>query len=210
MTIGRMKIEALKLMFLNARDLHEEELDELGADQNYSDYLAAMPGCIHRALQDMVVRRILPMKSREIVQSDGIRDGNVLRFSLRGIEDLFSVASVVCERDGIGSVRADFSVENEELLLYRPYDGWRYRVVYYPSLPEVSAATPNEMAPDIPEPLSAAIPYYIKGELFTTDTPSNAGEADRARAMYEAVLARYAQGAGGSRPARVKTVFGRW
>ena len=60
MTIGRIKIEALKLMFLNARDIHEDELTSLGAEQNYSDYLASMPGCIHRALQDMVLRKILP------------------------------------------------------------------------------------------------------------------------------------------------------
>lgn len=211
MTIGRMKIEALKLMFLNARDIHEDDLDTLSADQNYSDYLAAMPGCIHRALQDMVLRKILPLRSRELLLSEGEAQGAVTRFSLSTlIPDLYGISSVICTREGGEEVRIDYGTADEELLLYKPRDGWSYRVVYHPSLPEVTTATPNTSRPDIPETLAAVIPYYIKAELFTTDTPSNAQEAERARVMYETALARYAQERSYSRQRRVKTVFGGW
>ena len=211
MTIGRIKIEALKLMFLNARDIHEDELTSLGADQNYSDYLASMPGCIHRALQDMVLRKILPKKVYVIdPYADGEWVDGGFAFDTSRIADLHDVARIV-KHGSRGYVEdVGYDREGDRILIFGYDTAYEYRVIYDVALPAVDQATPNDMQPDIPEPLAVVIPYFIKAELFTSDTPSNAAEAERARGLYETALARYAKDPPSSRRVRIKTVFGGW
>ena len=51
MTIEEIKKEALKLMFTNQdNEIDESSIIELEQDDNYSDFLVNMNGCINRAL----------------------------------------------------------------------------------------------------------------------------------------------------------------
>lgn len=182
MTIGQIKIEALKLMYLCARDVHEDELQALGADQNYSDYLAAMPGSIHRALQDMVARKILPAKTYVLPHKK--------TFDLSSIEDYYAAEEVSVYRDDVPEGEAACMVDGTTLILQSVDENKEYRLKYSATLPPVTSATPNSYKLPIPEPLAAAIPYFIKAELFPLDTPSNVAEAERARSTYETTVAR--------------------
>ena len=50
MTLGEIKIEALKLMFTNSQhDIAVSDLSNLYQDGNYGSYLVNMPGAINRA-----------------------------------------------------------------------------------------------------------------------------------------------------------------
>ena len=216
MTIGRIKIEALKLMYLNARDIHEEDLDGLGADQNYSDFLSAMPGCINRALQDIVLRRILPIKVAVLnrqndpswVYGGAYFDIGTMLPDLYAIE---RIALVNAERNRYyGAV--SYYHEGDGLVIpdYMTGGGDEYRLLYRPLLPEVSAETRNDFELPLPLPLASAIPYFIKAELYAADTSSNLSEAQLARQAYETALSRYAEKAEGGHQTRIKNVFGGW
>ena len=183
MTIGQIKIEALKIMYLCARDVHEDELQSLGADQNYSDYLAAMPGSIHRALQDMVARKILPTKTFTLPQEKV--------FDLGKIEDYYAADGVFLYRDDVAMAEAECVIDGETLILQNADERYEYRLKYFPTLPVITSATPNNYKLPIPETLAAAIPYFIKSELYPLDTPSNVADAERARNYYDAAVVRY-------------------
>lgn len=216
MTIGKIKIEALKLMYLGARDLHEEDLDELGADQNYSDYLAAMPGCINRALQDMVVRSLLPVK---VAVLSGKNDPGWVYGG--AFFDLSTIVPDLYEVERIARVNpwrnryqgaVSYAMEGDGLIIpdYQTGGGDEYRLLYRPTLSEVSGETRNDYELPIPDALACAIPYFIKAELYASDTPSNLSEAQLARQSYEAALSRYATRSQGGHQTRIKNVFGRW
>ena len=183
MTIGQIKIEALKIMYLCTRDVHEDELTALGADQNYSDYLAAMPGCIHRAVQGMVARRILPTKDLVLPHQK--------EFDLSGVEDFYAAEEVLIYRDGVRQGDAPCMIEGDKLILLSVEENNEYILKYSPTLPIITTATKNNYKLPIPEPLAAAIPYFIKAELYTLEAPSNAAEAERSRNLYETALLTY-------------------
>ena len=201
MTIGQIKIEALKIMYLCARDVHEDELQSLGADQNYSDYLAAMPGSIHRALQDMVARKILPTKTFTLPQEKV--------FDLGKIEDYYAADGVFLYRDDVAMAEAECVIDGEALILQNADARYEYRLKYFPTMPVITSATPNNYKLPIPETLAAAIPYFIKSELYPMDTPSNAAEAERARNYYDAAVVRYVSSANQTQR-RIKNWFRGW
>ena len=201
MTIGQIKIEALKIMYLCARDVHEDELQSLGADQNYSDYLAAMPGSIHRALQDMVARKILPTKTFTLPQEKV--------FDLGKIEDYYAADGVFLYRDDVAMAEAECVIDGETLILQNADERYEYRLKYFPTLPVITSATPNNYKLPIPEALAAAIPYFIKSELYPLDTPSNVADAERARNYYDAAVVRYISSANLTQR-RIKNWFRGW
>ena len=206
MTIGKMKIEALKLMFLNLRDIHEDQLDELGADINYSDYLSGMPGAINRALRQIVARQILPVKSRVINLKEGEKTNEVYRFDLSSIiSDYYNVSGVIRSREVIGEERIDYGIEGDALLLYRPDEKSTYRVVYHPNIPVVTSGTLDTMDVAMPEELASLVPYFIKADLYAKD---NEDAASQALARFEAGVAEYAARPRAGERKRVVTKFG--
>lgn len=206
MTIGRVKIEALKLMYANSRDIHEDDLDELGADQNYSDYLAAMPGCINRALQDMVVRMILPRVSVKL-DVDG-KELEVIK--VKRPEQLYSIARISATTPDDYAPTITYYEEGDRIVLLGYKKGAEYAAEGYPRIEEVSTATRNEAVLPIPEELAAVIPYFIKSELYAMDGRSNAEEASQARQYYEMQVARYADEPVGGIRKSVRMTFGGW
>ena len=206
MTIGRIKVEALKLMYLGLRDIHEEQLRELGANINYSDYISRMPGAINRALRTIVARQILPIRSRELALSAGEARGDSVCFHLPVIiPDFYSMAGVICSRGGAGDVRIDHGLEGEDLLLYKPSERYTYRVLYHPTLPVVSVDTKDDEDAGLPEELACLVPYYLKGDLYGE---KDADAAREARAFFESGVAEYAARNRFGTQTRVKTVFG--
>ena len=201
MTLGEIKIEALKLMFTNyGEDLSAEHLSELTGSHEYGRYLVAMTGSVNRCFADIESRRVLPEKSFTLSAALGRREGQTLVFELAAlIPDYLIAERLIYERAGEPPVPLALWEYREGETLRIPVFGEkeekeekeeereRYRLIYRPCLPRVLSYTDNATAFPIPDYIAAFIPYWIKGELFREDEPNEAGEA---RNWYEAAMSR--------------------
>ena len=80
-----------------------------------------------------------------------------------------------------------------------------FELLYHPSIVRVRADTPNATELALPEALAAALPYYLKADLYRVDEP---GEANDARNWYEAAVAQYAATLTDGVQNTVETVYG--
>ena len=182
MTLGEIKIEALKLMFTNVEDdLVPENLSNYIEDENYRDYLVNMPGAINRCFARLEVVGVLPSRRRALKVSEGLASGSFLRFDLSEmLEDFHDIDRIVCEGDdGDYNGDADYYREGDILVLprFEERDGISYTLIYKPTLKRVSTISENGEALDIPENIASYIPYFIKGDLYRLDEPNEAAEA---------------------------------
>lgn len=186
MKLGDIKIEALKIMFVNYNtDLTIDELDNAMQDENYGSYLVNMPGAINRCFSVLEERRVLPVKSFTLSPSQGLASGSFIRFNLEEIiEDYFDIDRLVCEREGNYDGNADFRMEGSILVLPL-IDDEVYTVIYYPFIQRITSETDNEIELQIPNKIAAHIPYFIKGDLYRDDEPD---EANEARNWFEAAI----------------------
>lgn len=180
MTIGEIKIEALKLMFANVGAMSVNDLEYLEDDPNYADYMTKMNGSINRCLQRVTTLLKVPCKvSNSLVAS---QDNGVYTLDLSSINDLYSVASLDLYDNGIQR-----NVEYTEItktLLVVPKQG-TYKVVYFPIAQEVTSITGNSTEIDLPRNVACLIPLYVKSELLEEEEPSMAAQA---RNQFEASL----------------------
>lgn len=184
MKLGEIKIEALKLMFVNDnKDLVISELATLGFDENYGRYLVNMTGAINRCFSSIEEKGVLPIKTSTLKASNGVASGVFTRFNLSAlINDFFDIDRIVCEcngeyigdyeyqREGNNIVIKDFDLED------------MYKVLYHPAISRITALTSNDINIDIPDNIASYIAYFVKGELYRDDEPNEASEA---RNWYE-------------------------
>ena len=79
MKLGDIKIEALKLMFVNmGDDIDIESLETYAQDEIYKSYLVNMPGAINRCFASIEEKRVLPSKSRTLQRSEALASGRAL------------------------------------------------------------------------------------------------------------------------------------
>ena len=194
MTYGEIKLEALKMMFLNAQDwINEDWLDTYANDETYRSYLANMQGSINRCFSTIEEKRILPSRQKTLSVNEGVASGAFIRFDLpKLIEDYFDLDRVITESDN-GDYEADCDYIREGNVLVLPCF-WKekngeklpcfdvngsisYHVVYKPTVKRVTGATANTDKIDLPEGIAAYVPYYLKGELFRDDEPNEAADA---------------------------------
>lgn len=187
MKLGDIKIQALKLMFVNySDDITADDITALSADQNYGSYLVNMPGSINRCFASLEEKRVLPVKSYTLHYSDGESDNSFLRFDLDAlIPDFFDIERLIYQREDIYCGDTDYQREADILVLKNPCAEGTYRLLYYPKITRIDALTNNQMELDIPEGIAAYIPYFIKGDLYRDDEPNEASEA---RNWYEAAM----------------------
>ena len=175
MKIGDIKIEALRLMFVEVEArMNASTLADYEHSQLYGDYLDAMPGCIRRCLADIVSRRILHVRSKSLALADGERRMNAYRFDLSTVGDFFDVSRVIAETHNAYDGNHPFRMEGKTLVLLAPDEGAEYTLLYFPT---VEYNDDNEAELDLPDEIAAVIPYFIKGELYREDEAGDAGEA---------------------------------
>jgi hypothetical protein len=185
MTVGDIKIQALKLMFVTYdRDLTPDSLGELGADINYRAYLINMNGSIDRCLADIEKRCILPAKIQAITPSTEPVAGYMTRCEITA-RDFFEIERV--SKEGLYEYDGDHPYMREgNTILLKEYDpSAKYNLIYYPKARRASVLRDTDEL-EIPENVAAAIPYFVKGELFRED---NASEANESMRQYEAAMA---------------------
>lgn len=214
MKLGEIKLEALRLMCIYSdTNLPQDDTLTLAQDETYGAYLCNMPGAINRCMADMERREVLPLRARTLpydalftthapaqtaetpasgtpAAADAsplaaVTDG-VMRLSLAACLPAGAVLVRVA-RAGRGGYERCVRTEREGDTLLLPAIGKdeSLTLVYRAAAPRVSAVTPDNTELDLPERLAAAVPYYIKGDLFRADEPNEAGEA---RNFYEAAM----------------------
>ena len=194
MTYGEIKIESLKLMFVNAQDVISEDwLEVYEDDETYRSYLDNMRGAINRCFATIEEKRVLPTRSKTLSVSDGNASGAFIRFDLsKLLGDFFDLDRVIMETDA-GEYIADCDYRREGNVLVLPishklnkdtnelepcFDGVMYTAVYSPKIQRIGIGASKDLEiSDIPEHIAAYIPYYVKGELFRDDEPNEAAEA---------------------------------
>lgn len=180
MLLGEIKLEALRLMFVNYdNDINIKDIPELIKDENYASYLNNMTGSINRCFSDIEEKLILPTKV--ITLTDSNLNDKHFSFDLGTISDFFEIFSVVKDGKAYES-NCNYILEGNVLLLDRTINGNEYRLIYYPKINRITSATGDTTELEIPESIACLIPYFIKGDLFRDDEPNEASEA---RNWYE-------------------------
>lgn len=184
MKLGEIKIEALKLMFVNnTNEMNVDSITNLMNDENYAGYLVNMRGAINRALDRIKNACVLPLKSAW-VDMTAIEDmGNYFSYDLTKIEDFFMLERVVYTDGPVYNGDFEYEMEGKTIVLEK-LPG-HYKVLYYPTVDYVSADMSDTDSLSIPEDIARLIPYFIKGDLYQEDEPNLAADA---RNTFEACL----------------------
>ncbi len=171
-------------MFATVGDV---EIPEAEADTALGVYLSSMPGSINRALGDLEMRHVLPLKRRIIEYREWERVGDMLVLNLEGMESLYEAVRLSRERDGS---EVSFGFEGRVLSTRGLQVGDNAVLLYRPRIRRVEVWENEGELEGVPNEVAALIPYFIKGELFREDDPNEAGEA---RNWYEASVEMLAQ-----------------
>lgn len=206
MTLGEIKIEALKLMFAGFEtELTAQNLEQYGFDSdNYRMYLSGMPGAINRCFSRLEDLMVLPSRSARLDRADASVTPAFLRFDLSALlPDFYDVDRVILENeDGVYNGNCEFMREGNVIVLGNDEDAV-YTLLYKPSIKRLSQHADNSQELPLPEGIASLIPYFIKGDLFREDEPAEAAEA---RNWFESQIQTYVLRSEGH-PERVKTVY---
>ena len=86
MTLGEIKIEALKLMFTNMNDdIDAYNIAHYYDDENYRGYLYAMVGSINRCFSRIEDRKILPSRTKRFKADEGVVSDKYIRYDLNAL-----------------------------------------------------------------------------------------------------------------------------
>lgn len=185
MKLGELKIEALRLMFAGYDDLTIENLSSLCTNENYQVYLIGMKGAINRCFGDIESKGVLPVERAELSGSDGERRLGRVRFDLSLLIGEWSqILRIVRENEEGYEGHCPYDMEGTTAVVKESGCEEEYfTVLYRKKIRRITPAIGDGDEIDLPEEISALIPYYIKGDLFREDEPGEAGEA---RNFYEA------------------------
>lgn len=208
MTYGEIKIETLKLMFVNAQEhISIDWIDVYADDENYGSYLANIEGSMNRCLSNIEEKRILSSRSKKLLYDDGIISGAFIRFDLARIaDDYFDIDRVIRETangDYCGDCEYKREIDTIVLPVFEKDGDVTYTAIYKPKLRRVNHATENSDEIELPDSIACYVPYYLKSELYRDDEPNEAAEA---RNQFEQLMAEIAERSV-SRSAKVLTIY---
>ncbi len=193
MTYAQIYAESLRLMFAAGTDdfaATAEGMAGLLDNPNYRDYMLALPGAVNRCFADLEAKKVLPWAFKRVGADEGDDVGGGFRRVILTaiIPDCYEIERVVCRR-GYGEEidlirREDWFLEGDELVL----PGGDEHVVHYtPVLPRVDETTDLDAIVPLSPTLAAAVPYYVKGELYRVEEPREAAETHN---LYEQRVAQ--------------------
>lgn len=206
MTLGEIKVEALRMMFVDTvTDYESEDLEELLDDDSCRDYIVNMPGAINRCFSDLESRSIVPEKRLVLTQAEGEIYGGRARYELPLLAPDFMKLERVIREDENGGYdgSVEYMREGNSIVLKGLSEGERYVMIYRPRIDRIRAYTENNTNIALPDNIAALIPYFIKSELFRADEPD---EAQEARNWYDASLSELITDEEGVQR-RVKSVY---
>lgn len=208
MTINEIKKEALRLMFTtygdpldhvytrnNNQDESPYNVDE-ETNEQYTQYLVNMDGCISRCLKRFESVGALDMKVISINLPYSFTDANNVTHTIKDgyfryelPNDCAKVSKVAYE-DKEYVAQRNFRIEGREIVLLAQARG-KYIVSYYQRVAILTSYVSSfdlETQLGINDGLACLIPYFIAAELYQEDEPSIAAGY---RNTFEAMLADY-------------------
>lgn len=201
MTLGEIKAEALRLMGMDV-EVNAENVRDFEYDENYGILVTGMPGALNRCFADIERKGILPLQRKKLEPTAG--RGRCYRFSIKDLAG--DPVRLIAETDHAYDGDHPFQREGADTLLILDGDAdASYTLLYRPRIKRVSATDDDSKDLNLPEAIAAAIPYYLKGDLYRHDEP---GEASEARNWYEAALEQYAATVHEGVQGTVQTVYG--
>ena len=180
MQLGEVKLEALRLMFINMdKSLDIQDLQDLYDDKIYGLYLNNMTGSINRAIDRINTVRVLPLKSVNVqVKADS---NNTKYIDLSEITDYYDVFNLY----EVSSLRAvPFMVLDDNKIIPQ-VDGESFVLAYQKKYSRISDTMADTAVLDIKDEVASIIPYFIKSDLYQED---NAVLASEARNIFEQSL----------------------
>ena len=188
MTIGEIKKETLRLLQATEREMDGVAVSDLEGDALCADYLRRMTGAIGRCLADLERRLALLPVCRRVEREEWVHTAHTVRLSTDAWGDVSTVLDVALE-DGEGYVGGvAFAMSGRELVLPCPAEDAQVYVTYVPRAPRVARQDNDLLLTSVPASLLPLIPYFLKGELYREEEPS---EANEARNLYEAGVEDY-------------------
>ena len=196
MTYGQMIAESLRLVFASGGAIVGEGADAIArmrSDTRYADYVDKIPGSFNRALSDLEAKKVIPWKARRLALAEGQGRNGAKVFKLSEVApDLYEIEKVGAWISGRGTHELiaveDYEYDDEELVICGETRADAFVLQYTPMLQMMTAATDAEDEISLPDALSAAIPYFIKGDIYEAEEPS---EAAKARNLYEQMVEAY-------------------
>ena len=187
MRLGRIRREALRLMFASQGDVLETAtFAELYQNPQYALYLAGMEMSVNRALSRMQTAGALPV-GRQVLEGAAVT-GSVATFNLGAIDDFESVVGLFAATRDTYAAHA-YRWEGGTTLvvpLYSPDE--TYVLLYRRTVAVLPPMCADDVEVDVPEALGCLIPYFIKSELYEEE---DSIAAERARRYFDDGLKRY-------------------
>ena len=189
MKLGDIKIEALKMMFVSyGENLTIDNIANYADDENFSSYLVKMNGSINRCFADLERKGIVPERVRTLTEEDGTARGQYSDFYLDTLRMTRLVRVAYENERGVRISNFDayeYVPEEKRLIARKIGEGECYKITYRPLLERIKETNGDDYEIDLPDTIASMIPFYIKGDLYAEDEPSEASEA---RNWYEAAM----------------------
>lgn len=204
MTIGEVKIEALKIMDLcDENDVAAGDLAWMKNDDAYREFLIRMTGAMNRAFGRIESLMVLPTEAYELTSP--ALEGERIRISLSDIPLLHTLMGVSVEREnGYFEENYPFVRLGSTVIIDGIGAHDSVFVLYKPSIERVTDIDKDDKKVPLPEDMAALLPFYIKGELYRADEPN---EAQEAMSWFEQRIVEAARYDGAGR-GYIKTVYG--
>ncbi len=192
-TIGDVKVAALKLMFTNYSDKITsldgdmcDNIANLEYDAEYGKYLVNMDESINRALLRLSAVGALPLKTHTFEMYKG-KKAERINLSEK-ITDFYRLIKVIKETSD--SYESDYRYDLETDTVIRipaQEEDCEITLVYEPQESIITDETSNkDTFSNVPDELAVLIPYFVKSELFEEEQPEFAAQA---RNLFESSIA---------------------
>lgn len=161
MTLGELKIETLKKMFLNSKPIEIQELENYKNDKKYATYL----NMFNQALNEGLL--ICMRRGREIIKSYEIKGSSDTLFNLKDlISNFYKIYKVLID----GRETSLYHMETDYILCLDIRKTPQTIVIIYEAYPElVTDDTEDDDEIDSPIENLMILPLYIASQLYKDD-----------------------------------------
>jgi len=172
MTLGDIKIQALKIMFATYDAITASSLADYYNDENYGPYLQNMNGSINRCLKDIEIKKVLEPLSLTITTTN---ERGKRSFNLSTLDNFYDIKQINLFGDTFYLENIPYKRTGNKI--YLPDYVGSYEIEYYPAIDMITSSNTDDYAFTLPGNIVSLIPYFIKGELYREDEPNEASEA---------------------------------
>ncbi|MBE6663994.1 MAG: hypothetical protein E7602_05770 [Ruminococcaceae bacterium] len=177
MKLGKLKISSLILcvpsLEINFDSSSDTELAfnvmALKGDPNVSDYMSRIPDAINRAFSFIEKHGGTRKKIKVVSSSDFQRVAEKYYLPLFG--DVLRVYRVSC-----GGTPCKFEADENAVFINSNRKG-SFKIHYKARLPRICESTSDTAEIDLDSEIADIIPYYVKSELLSSESPDEAKEA---------------------------------